>query len=100
MAKRGIELIAIHFASPPYTSQRAEQKVHSLLRQVAKYSGRIMLFVVPFTEQLSGGGIFDEPRAKSFAYGRIEIYAPGNGCGYLPRCQIKILFRTFIFVTA
>ena len=50
MAKRGIELIAIHFASPPYTSQRAEQKVHSLLRQVAKYSGRIMLFVVPFTE--------------------------------------------------
>lgn len=50
MAKRGVELIAIHFASPPYTSQRAEQKVHSLLRQVAKYSGRIMLFVVPFTE--------------------------------------------------
>ncbi len=49
-AKRGVELIAIHFASPPYTSQRAEQKVHSLLRQVAKYSGRIMLFVVPFTE--------------------------------------------------
>jgi len=57
-------------------------------------------FVVPFTEQLSGGGIFDEPHAKSFAYGRIEIYAPGNGCGYLLRCQIKILFRTFIFVTA
>ena len=50
IAKRGVELIAIHFASPPYTSQRAEQKVHSLLRQVAKYSGRIMLFVVPFTE--------------------------------------------------
>ena len=50
MAKRGVELIAIHFASPPYTSQRAEQKVHSLQRQVAKYSGRIMLFVVPFTE--------------------------------------------------
>jgi len=40
-------------------------------------------FVVPFTEQLSGGGVVDEPRAKSFAYGRVEIYAPGNGCGYL-----------------
>ena len=50
MAKRGLELIAVHFASPPYTSERAEQKVHSLLKQVSKYSGRIMLFVVPFTE--------------------------------------------------
>ncbi len=50
MAKRGVELIAIHFASPPYTSERAEQKVHNLLKQVAKYSGRITLFVVPFTE--------------------------------------------------
>lgn len=50
MAKRGLELIAVHFASPPYTSERAEQKVHSLLRQVSKYAGRIKLFVVPFTE--------------------------------------------------
>ena len=50
MAKRGVELIAIHFASPPYTSERAEQKVHNLLKQVSKYSGRITLFVVPFTE--------------------------------------------------
>lgn len=50
MAKRGLELTAVHFASPPYTSERAEQKVHSLLKQVAKYSGRIGLWVVPFTE--------------------------------------------------
>ena len=50
MAKRGLELITVHFASPPYTSERAEQKVHSLLRQVSKYSGRIGLWVVPFTE--------------------------------------------------
>ena len=50
MAKRGLELMAVHFASPPYTSERAEQKVHSLLRQVSKYSGRIALWVVPFTE--------------------------------------------------
>lgn len=50
MAKRGIELTAIHFASPPYTSERAEQKVHDLLRKVARYSGRIELSVVPFTE--------------------------------------------------
>lgn len=50
MAKRGLELTAVHFASPPYTSERAEQKVHSLLRKVAEYSGKIRLFVVPFTE--------------------------------------------------
>lgn len=50
MAKRGLELVAVHFASPPYTSERAEQKVHSLLKQVSKYSGRIGLYVVPFTE--------------------------------------------------
>ncbi|HBL40814.1 MAG TPA: tRNA 4-thiouridine(8) synthase ThiI [Ruminococcaceae bacterium] len=50
MAKRGLELCAVHFASPPYTSERAEQKVHDLLKKVARYSGRINLYVVPFTE--------------------------------------------------
>jgi thiamine biosynthesis protein ThiI len=49
MSKRGLQLCGIHFASPPYTSQRAEMKVHSLLKQVSKYSGDIPLFVVPFT---------------------------------------------------
>lgn len=50
MAKRGILLTAVHFASPPYTSPQAEEKVHELLRQVAKYSGKISLFTVGFTE--------------------------------------------------
>ena len=50
MAKRGIQLAAVHFASPPYTSLRAEQKVHRLLSQVAKYSGPIGLHTIPFTE--------------------------------------------------
>lgn len=50
MAKRGIVLDAIHFASPPYTSPQAEMKVHDLLRQVAAYSGDIGLYTVPFTE--------------------------------------------------
>lgn len=50
MAKRGIELTAIHFASPPYTSERAELKVVELLQQVSKYSGRMKMIVVPFTE--------------------------------------------------
>lgn len=50
MAKRGVNLVGIHFASPPYTSQRAEQKVRELAAEVAEYAGRIPLFVVPFTE--------------------------------------------------
>lgn len=50
MAKRGLSLVGIHFASPPYTGPRAEQKVHSLLQKVARYSGRIALYVVPFTK--------------------------------------------------
>ena len=50
MAKRGLTLFAIHFASPPYTSIRAEEKVKTLLKKVARYSGPINLAVVPFTE--------------------------------------------------
>ena len=50
MAKRGLRLNAIHFASPPYTSPRAELKVRTLLKKVAAYSGTINLAIVPFTE--------------------------------------------------
>jgi thiamine biosynthesis protein ThiI len=50
MAKRGLRLNAIHFASPPYTSARAELKVRTLLSKVARYSGCINLAIVPFTE--------------------------------------------------
>ena len=50
MAKRGIELTAVHFASPPYTSERAEEKVVQLLERVARYSGRIKMLTVPFTK--------------------------------------------------
>ncbi len=50
MAKRGVELTAIHFASPPYTSERAEEKVKELLAKVSEYSGRMRLFTVPFTK--------------------------------------------------
>ena len=49
MAKRGVELTGIHFASPPYTSERAEQKVASLLKKVSEYAGHIPMLVVPFT---------------------------------------------------
>ena len=50
MAKRGVRLTAIHFASPPYTSPRAEQKVVKLLKKVARYSGDMTMYTVPFTE--------------------------------------------------
>ena len=50
IAKRGVQLAAVHFASPPYTSVRAEQKVHGLLGKIASYCGSICLFTVPFTE--------------------------------------------------
>lgn len=49
MAKRGVELTAVHFASPPYTSERAEQKVKKLLEIVSRYSGRMIMYTVPFT---------------------------------------------------
>ena len=50
MAKRGLRLNAVHFASPPYTSQRAEDKVVRLLKKVSAYAGNITMYTVPFTE--------------------------------------------------
>ncbi len=50
MAKRGVRLTGVHFASPPYTSELAERKVHELLEKVTEYAGRIRLFTVEFTE--------------------------------------------------
>lgn len=49
MAKRGLEIAAIHFVSPPYTSEHAKQKVVDLARKMSGYCGRIHLYVVPFT---------------------------------------------------
>ncbi|MGI5959594.1 MAG: tRNA uracil 4-sulfurtransferase ThiI [Massiliimalia sp.] len=50
MAKRGLQLHAIHFVSPPYTSDRALQKVEKLCEIVSEYAGRIHFHCVPFTE--------------------------------------------------
>lgn len=49
MAKRGVELTAIHFASPPYTSELAHDKVVRLLGKVSQYAGRIKLITVELT---------------------------------------------------
>ncbi len=50
MAKRGLELEAVHFYSYPYTSERARQKVLTLAGKLAAYCGRIVTYVVPFTK--------------------------------------------------
>ena len=50
IAKRGVEIEAVHFFSYPYTSQLAKDKVVELARLVAKYSGKMTVNVVPFTE--------------------------------------------------
>jgi tRNA uracil 4-sulfurtransferase len=47
--KRGVELEIIHFFSPPYTSERAKQKVIDLSRELTAYGGKINLHIVPFT---------------------------------------------------
>ncbi len=50
MAKRGIHISAVHFVSPPYTSERARIKVEQLCEKLTGYCGNIAFFCVPFTE--------------------------------------------------
>ena len=50
MAKRGVKLEMIHFASPPYTSDQAKEKVLQLARELTPWCGRLTVFIVPFTE--------------------------------------------------
>ena len=50
IAKRGVFLDATYFHAPPYTSERAKQKVVDLAKEVAKYSGPIRLHIVNFTD--------------------------------------------------
>ncbi|MCF0142202.1 MAG: tRNA 4-thiouridine(8) synthase ThiI [Parasporobacterium sp.] len=50
VAKRGVSIDAIYFHAPPYTSERAKQKVVDLAKIVAAYSGPMNLYVVNFTD--------------------------------------------------
>ncbi len=50
IAKRGVEIEAVYFHAPPYTSERAKQKVIDLAKLVSKYSGVIKLNIVNFTD--------------------------------------------------
>ncbi len=50
MARRGLALHHIHFASPPYTSERATMKVKALAQIISPYTGGCTLYVVPYTK--------------------------------------------------
>lgn len=50
IAKRGVVIDAVYFHAPPYTSERAKQKVIDLAREVAAFSGPINLHIVNFTD--------------------------------------------------
>lgn len=50
IAKRGVEIEAVYFHAPPYTSERAKEKVIDLARLVSRYTGPIRLHIVNFTD--------------------------------------------------
>ncbi len=50
IAKRGVKIDAVYFHAPPYTSERAKQKVIDLARQISGYTGTICLHVINFTD--------------------------------------------------
>lgn len=50
MMKRGVTIEAVHFASPPYTSDEAQKKVMDLAKTLTKYQATIRVHVVPFTD--------------------------------------------------
>ena len=50
ISKRGVKIDAVYFHAPPYTSERAKQKVVDLAKLVSKYSGPIHLHIVNFTD--------------------------------------------------
>lgn len=50
MARRGVELNAVYYHSPPYTSERAKEKVKMLADILKGYTGNYNLYIVPFTD--------------------------------------------------
>lgn len=50
MAKRGLKINAVHFSTPPYTSERSVDKVKRILKKISEYSGHIKFFNINFSE--------------------------------------------------
>ena len=85
IAKRGIRVIPVHFASPPYTSELAKEKVITLAKILTPYCGRMTIEIVPFTH------IQEEIRNKCpesfitivmrrFMMRIADVIAAANGC--------------------
>ena len=88
MAKRGLELEAVHFFSYPYTSERAKDKVLQLASKVAGYSGPIRVHVVPFThiQELIRDNCKEDYSTlvmRAFMMRIADRLAKNNGCGAL-----------------
>ena len=77
IAKRGVELEMIHFASPPYTSEQAREKVLQLARELVPWCGRLNVTIDPGGDppQLPGGSLHPDHAAVYDAPGR----RPGPG---------------------
>lgn len=86
LMKRGLKVEAIHFASPPYTSDQARQKVMTLASQVAVYQGGAMkVHVVPFTQlQMEIYKVAGDPYAvtlmRRMMFRIAQAVAKKNGC--------------------
>lgn len=85
IAKRGVSLIAVHFFSYPYTSERAKEKVLELAGIVSKYSGPIKVYVVPYTDTQLAINDYCRPELSTVIMRRsmmriAERIARKNGC--------------------
>ena len=50
MARRGVEIVAVYYHSPPFVSERAADKVRDIAAQLAKYTGGVKLYTIPFSD--------------------------------------------------
>lgn len=85
LMKRGIQVEAVHFASPPYTSDNAKQKVLDLAQMVSIYQGRMKVHIVNFTDlQLEIYKAAGDPYAvtlmRRMMFRIAEQVAEQNGC--------------------
>lgn len=89
MMKRGIKIEAIHFASPPYTSEGAKAKVIDLLKVLSHIQGPIKLHIVPFTKLQEA--IFDcGDESYAITLMRRMMYRIAEGVASRRRCKALV----------
>ncbi len=85
LMKRGLKVEAVHFASPPYTSENAKKKVLDLARMVSEYQGHMKVHIINFTDlQLQIYKTAGDPYAvtlmRRMMFREAEQIALLNGC--------------------